>query len=141
MIPIFSSEQKFTINGEDNKVLEKVLQLALEICGWKEIKAFYEDPNGLVFCAYSTGTGAEGTTIEYPFKATPAILVEHINQYLDKLSDEAILRLAGEAPDNDGDVILGWEIFHPLWYGENKINNYKLSAILAVRPCWITYGK
>lgn len=138
MIPIFSSEQKFTINGEDNKVLEKVLQLALEICGWKEIKAFYEDPNGLVFCAY--GAGTEGT-IEYPFKATPAILVEHINQYLDKLSDEAILRLAGEAPDNDGDVILGWEIFHPLWYGENKINNYKLSAILAVRPCWITYGK
>lgn len=136
MIPIFSSEQKFTINGEDNKVLEKVLQLALEICGWKEIKAFYEDPNGLVFCAYTTN----GAT-EYPFKATPAVLVEHINQYLDKLSDEDVLRLAGEAPDNDGDVILGWEVFHPLWYGENKINNYKLSAILAIRPCWIVYGK
>ena len=136
MIPIFSSEQKFTINGEDNQTLEKVLQLALEICGWKEIKAFYEDPNGLVFCAYGTNG-----TIEYQFKATPAVLVEHINQYLNKLSDEAILRLAGKAPDNDGDVVLGWEVFHPLWYGENKINDYKLSAILAIRPCWIVYGK
>lgn len=133
---MFSSEQNFTINGDDDKALEKVLQLALDLCGWKEIKAFYEDKNGLVLCAYK----CSGST-EYPFKATIPVLVEQINQYIDNLSNEDVLRLAGEAPDNDGTVILGWEVFHPLWYGKNEIDKYELAAVIAVRPCWIVYGK
>lgn len=133
---MFSSEQTFTINGYNNKALEKVLQLALDLCGWKGIKAFYEDKNGLVLCSYK----CNGST-EYPFEATVPVLVEHINQYINNLSDENISRLAGEAPDNDGTVMLGWEVFHPLWYGENEIDKYDLAAVLAVRPCWIVYGK
>lgn len=133
---MFSSEQNFTINGDNDKALEKVLQLALDLCGWKEIKAFYEDKNGLVLCAYK----CNGST-EYPFKATIPVLVEQINQYIDNLSNGDVLRLAGEEPDNDGTVRLGWEVFHPLWYGENEIDKYELSAVLAVRPSWIVYGK
>ena len=133
---MFSSEQTFTINGDNNKDLEKVLQLALDLCECKKIEAFYEDKNGLVLCSYK----CSGST-EYPFKPTPTVLVEHINQYINKLSDEDILRIAGEEPDNDGDVILGWEVFHPLWYGENEILKYELAAVIAVRPCWIVYGK
>lgn len=45
---MFSSEQTFTINGDNNQALEKVLQLALDLDGWKGIKAFYKDVNGLV---------------------------------------------------------------------------------------------
>ena len=133
---MFSSEQTFTINGDNNKALEKVLQLALDLCGCKGIKSFYEDKNGLVLCKYK----CSGAT-EYPFEATIPILVEQINQYIKNLPSKDILRLAGMEPDNDGTVRLGWEVFHPLWYGENKIDKYELSAVLAVRPSWIVYGK
>lgn len=133
---MFSSEQKFTINGDNNKALSKVLQLALDLCGWNGIKAFYEDKNGLVLCSYD----CDGST-KYPFEATIPVLVEQINQYINNLSSEDVLRLAGEEPDNDGGVKLGWEVFCPLWYGENKIEHYVLDAVIAVRPCWIIYGK
>ena len=133
---MFSSEQNFTINGDNDKALEKVLQLALDLCGWKGIEAFYEDKNGLVLCKYK----CDGST-EYPFKATIPVLVEQINQYIDNLSNEDVLRLAGIEPDIDGTVRLGWEVFHPSWYGENKVDKYELAAVIAVRPCWIVYGK
>lgn len=113
-----------------------MLELALELCSWKSVKAFYEDKNGLVFCAYE----CDGSTT-YPFKATIPILVEQINQYIDNLPREDIVRLAGDEPDVDGTIRLGWEVFHPLWYGENEIEEYENAAILAVRPCWIIYGK
>ena len=133
---MFSSEQTFIINGDNNESLSKVLQLALDISGSKEIKAFYEDKNGLVLCAYE----CNGST-KYPFKATIPVLVEQINQYIENLSCEDIVRLAGGEPYIDGTVKLGWEVFHPLWYGENGIDKYELAAVLAVRPCWIIYGK
>jgi len=133
---MFSSEQTFTINGDNNEALEKVLKLALELSGWKEFEAFYEDRNGLVLCAYE----CDGSTV-YPFKAPIPLLVEQINRYIKKLSSEDILRLAGKEPDNDGIVRLGWEVFHPLWYGDNGIDKYELAAVIAVRPCWIVYGK
>ena len=133
---MFSSEQEFTINGDNNRALEKVLQLGLELSGCKEIKGFYEDTNGLVFCGYECNKATK-----YPFKATIPVLVEQINQYINNLSDEDLIKLAGREPDIDGAVGLGWEIFHPLWFGENEIENYELSAVLAVRPCWIIYGK
>ena len=133
---MFSSEQTFTVNGDNDKALSKVLHLALELSGVKNIKAFYEDKNGLVLCNYVCN-GA----IEYPFEATVPSLVEHIYQYISKLSSDDILRLAWICPDNDGIVRLGWEVFHPLWYGEDEIGNYDLAAVLAVRPCWIVYGK
>ena len=133
---MFSCQQTFTINGSDDEALERVLKLALELCGWKGVKAFYEDVNGLVFCAYD----CDGST-KYPFEATIPVLVEHVNQYIQNLSSEDIVRLAGDEPDIDGIVELGWEVFHPLWYGENEIEEYEEAAILAVRPCWIVFSK
>ena len=103
---MFSSEQTFTINGDNDEALKKVLQLALDLSGWKGIKAFYEDVNGLVLCGYKCNG-----SIEYPFEATIPVLVEQINQYINNLSSEVIFRLAGEEPDNDGTVRLGWEVF------------------------------
>ena len=80
-------------------------------------------------------------SIKYPFEATIPILVEQINQYIKNLSGEDIVRLAGGEPDIDGFVELGWEVFYPLWYGENEIEKYEEAAILAVRPCWIVFSK
>lgn len=135
---MFSSEQTFTINGDNNKDLKKVLQLALDLCGWSGVKAFYEDTWGLVLCGYN----CDGST-KYPFEPTIPVLVEQINQYINNLSSEDILRMAGEEPDNNGDVVLGWEVFHPLWHGcgQNEIDKYTGAEIIAIRPCWIVYGK
>jgi len=133
---MFSSEQTFTINGDNDEALEKVLKLALELSGWEGIEAFYEDRNGLVLCAYECSSSTA-----YPFKVPISLLIKQINEYIKKLSSEDILRLAGKEPDNDGIVRLGWEVFHPLWYGENGIDKYELAAVIAVRPCWIVYGK
>ena len=133
---MFSSEQMFTINGDNYENLAKVLKVAIDLCGWKGVKAFYEDKNGLVLCSYQ----CSGST-KYPFEATIPILVEQIKQYINNLSKEDLIRLAGEEPSNDGEVVLGWEVFHPLWYGENKIEKYESAGILAIRPCWIIYGK
>ena len=138
---MFSSEQTFTINGDDDNMLQKVLELALECCGWKgEINAFYEDINGLVFCPYKSKYDKDDV-FEYPFKPTIPVIVEQIKQYINNLSTDEIIRLAGLEPCIDGTVNLGWELFHPLWFGPNEIENYKQSAILAVRPCWIIYAK
>ena len=112
---MFSSEQKFTINGYKDKDLEKVLQLALNLCGRNDIKAFYEDVNGLVFCSYKCNKSTE-----YPFNATKPILIEQIKQYIKNLPNEEIVRLAGDKPNDYSSVILGWEVF--IRYGLEKIN-------------------
>lgn len=132
---MFSDLQTFTISGETKEDLQEVLQLAVKLSGW-DIKAFFQDKNGLVFCCYK----GNGDT-EYPFKPTFPVLVEQIYQYLDDLDTEDIVRLAGGEPDIDGSVRLGWEVFHPLWYGENEIEKYNGNAVIAVRPCWVVYGK
>lgn len=133
---MFSCQQSFTINGDNREALARVLNLALELSGYKKVKAFYEDKNGLVFC-WSSCKGASS----YPFEATVPVLVEQIFQYISNLTCEDVIRLAGEEPDIDGTVYLGWEIFYPLWYGENEIDKYEWAAMLAVRPCWIVYSK
>ena len=132
---MFSSLQNFTVNGDDYKDLEKVLDLVFDLSE-SDVKAFYEDKNGLVFCAYK-----DDRNISYPFKPNNVVLAEQIKQYIDNLSYEDIVRLAGEEPDDDGDVLLGWELFHPLWYGKDYIELWDDDDIIAVRPCWIVYGK
>lgn len=133
---MFSSEQHFVINGENKNDLEKVLKLALDLADYKSVKAFYKDPKGLVLCWYE----CKGST-PYPFEATIPVLVEQIMQYLNSLTTDEIFNLAGNCPDIDGSVELGWEVFHPLWYGENDLENYTGYEIIAIRPSWVIYGK
>ena len=132
---MFSFGQKFTINGDDYENLKNVLDFAMSL-NENEVVSFYQDKKGLVFCE----DVCYGAT-EYPFIPTSTVLVEQIKQYLKNLSDSEITNLAGEAPDNDGSVELGWEVFYPLWYGEDKIEKYETPSFLAVRPCWIVYSK
>ena len=137
-IRMFSSAQMFTINGCEDDDLEKVLELALELSGWGEVESFYEDKNGLVLCAYECE--CDGSKV-YPTTPTIPMLVEQINQYIKSLPQEDIIRVAGNRPSIDGIVELGWEVFHPLSYGKNKVENYELAGIIGVRPCWIIFSK
>ena len=61
--------------------------------------------------------------------------------YIKNLPSEDILRLAGKEPNIDGSVHLGWEVFYPLWYGENMIANYEGGEVIAIRPSWVVYAK
>lgn len=133
---MFSSEQHFVINGEYDSMLEKVIDLALNLSDTKNIKSFYKDEKGLVLCSFEW----DGST-SYPFVPTTKVLVEQIKQYISNLTDVEIFALAGPEPGVDGEVVLGWEVFCPLWYGDNKIEKYHWSAIIAVRPSWIIYAK
>jgi hypothetical protein len=133
---MFSTEQHFVINGERKEDLEKVLDLAIKMSGYKSVESFYKDKKGLVLC----WTTRDNTT-QYPFEATIPVLSEQIMQYITSLSDDEILKLAGPCPSIDGCVRLGWEVFHPLWYGENGLEEYDWAALLAVRPSWIIYAK
>ena len=133
---MFSTEQHFTINGEGQGALIKVLEFARSLGGWKQVTCFRCDENGLVFYSYENEDGTR-----YPFPPSDTVLAEHILSYIKSLSSEDILRLAGIEPNVDGSVRLGWEVFHPLWYGENKISKYDGTEILAVRPSWVVYAK
>jgi hypothetical protein len=131
---MFSSEQTFIIDGDNDKNLEKVIQLIFDISREK-VESFYEDSKGLVFCL------DKEDGIGYPFEPTINVLVEQINQYIKKLSHEDVKRLAGFAPGIDGTVLLGWEVFCPKYYGTEEIENHKWSELFAVRPKWIIYAK
>lgn len=87
-----------------------------------------------MICEYN----CPGDETTYPLKVNAKILVEQIYNYINDLSTEDILKMAGEEPDTDGSVILGWELFYPSWYGEYKIDPYKPRAI---KPTWIVYRK
>lgn len=132
---MFSSEQKFVIDGETDSNLAKVIQLVFDISGEKKIKSFYNDKNGLVFCT------SEEDGNKYPFEPTVTVLVEQINQYIKNLSQEDIKRLAGYEPGIDGTVVLGWEVFCPTYGGTEDLENHKWSELFAVRPKWIVYAK
>ncbi len=134
---MFSSMQVLNINGDSDEALELALDFALKIAGREKIKAFRKDPKGLAFYSVTVESG----TTEYPFPATTKVLVEQIKDYINNLSREEVFNLAGPCPDIDGSVELGWELFHPLWYGENALEKYDDWAFLAVRPSWIVYAK
>lgn len=131
---MFSSEQTFIIDGDNDENLTKVIQLIFDISKDK-VESFYQDAKGLVFCYNEK----DGNT--YPFEPTIAVLVEQIKQYIKNLSQEDVERLAGYAPCVDGTIVLGWEVFCPKYYGTENLENHKWSELFAVRPKWIAYAK
>ena len=60
---MFSSEQTFIIDGDNDKNLEKAIQLIFDISREK-VESFYEDSKGLVFCS------DKEDGIGYPFEPT-----------------------------------------------------------------------
>lgn len=136
---MFSSEQIFNINGCDDNALNEVLNLAKKLSDNPQIKAFRKGPKGLVF--YYTDRSTRGDIQKYPFPATNPVIIEQIKDYIKNLSREEIKMLAGPCPDIDGSVELGWEVFCPLWYGKNEIEEHDWGEFLAVRPSWIVFAK
>ena len=83
---MFSSNQSFTICGETDEALAKVLQLAIELDGGSMYEAYYDDDNGLCFCSIGIDKADsdeedEGIT-NYAPAPTVNSLVEHIKQWL-----------------------------------------------------------
>lgn len=133
---MFSSEQILNINGDSDEALEVAIECAMKLAGRNKVEAFRKDEKGLVFYAHY-----ENGTTKYPFEPTVKVLVEQVKDYLKSLNGAEIKAMAGPCPDVDGSVELGWELFHPLWYGPNAIEEYDFWAFLAIRPSWIVYAK
>lgn len=131
---MFSSNQIFTINGDNNEDLEKAIQLALDLSEDK-INSFRIDEDGL----HLSWIKDRDNYTNYPFEPTTKVIVEHFKDYLSKI--ENIEEIIGEEPDIDGSIYLGWKVFHPLWYGEYEVKNYTFHDIVVIKPDWIIYGK
>lgn len=138
---MFSSYQKFSVNGEDDENLAAVLQLAMQLSGNTDkpdsVESFYIDKHGyLILCTYLNSDNE--LEKQYPFKPTIPVLIEHIKSYIGELSDKDKERIAGSEPDTDGSTKLGWEVFAPSCH---EIEPYDYNVIVAIRPCWIIYEK
>jgi hypothetical protein len=137
---MFSTMQNFVINGDNYDSLKKVIDFALAISG-DTIKCYRREAEGLMFCDRKITE-----EVYYPFNPSPELLAEQVKEYIGRLSDEEILAMAGKRPAVDGAVILGWEVFYPLWCettltARNSIKNYRDNEVIAVRPSWIVYAK
>lgn len=127
---MFSSEQKFSLNGEDKDVLTKALQLMLEISG-NSIKAYTIEGSKIMFFWYPKP--------ELNIMPTTKNVDTIVNLAWDHLkSEEAIAAFQKEpSQDIDGTIRKGWEIFIP----DYKDTSDSFYATIGVKLAWIYYGK
>lgn len=140
---MFSSEQKFSINGDTKKDLKTVLKCAFDLyaCGQKKaetpIRCFKIDAQkGLIFAG---DCDKDGYT-KYPMDITLDMAVEIIWSYLDSQEAHKIYE-SKPYYDGDGTIHHGWRVYIPAWRGEDKIENYHFGVIIGVEPDWTFYHK
>jgi hypothetical protein len=127
---MFSSEQKFSVNGEDKETLLKVITLALEMSD-NTIKAYSIDGSKIFFYWHQVENS-------YPMPATknPDTLLnlawDHIKSDESKTANNLDKDL-----DIDGSTYSGWEVFLPHYTDNNK----HFYVTLAVKRTWIYYAK
>ncbi len=125
---------KIDVFGEGRKNLENALAICFDINAPGETAKSYAvtRENGLVLRWTDPGkTGA----VELAF---PHRLADAVGVVWGWLHSEAAQAWAGESPDCDGSVILGWRVFTTGEWGHVGEDRY---AICAVRPIWSLHGK
>ena len=147
---MFSSTQKFIINGDENKNLKSILELAFKLSD--DIPETYTiDPvKGIIFY-WDEDIGKPLTGIPSTFKEQIDFLCDRILEYLEMPEVKKIYDSLREKENKngcfidglDGIIENGWEVFLPI---SNHINEkYGIedssSAIIGVRPTLIFYGK
>ena len=70
------------------------------------------------------------------------LLVSHIMNYIDNLTNEDLIALGCEPEGDEEDYEIGWEIYTPDWYSETYgVEDYSEDIVLAVKPKFLEYGK
>ncbi len=135
---MFSSEQKFSINGDTDEDLRVALGAALSISGYK-IKS-YNYVNGEVFLYYTEDAGK----YSFPVPATLDLLTTLVSELLNSSDSEDYLSKV-DSYDIDGSQNKGWEVYIPAGlsgqpeYAELRAGEWYIA--FAVRPDWTYYHK
>lgn len=137
---MFYEFEKFAAVGETKELLIRTLDFVMDI-NRIDIKGFFIDETGyLVFCQYIDET--ETKEKEYPYIQTSVSLTEHIYQYIDNLSEEAMEKMKCVPTGYEESYVICWELFIPTAHGEYEIESYEwYKNALAVRPKLIERGK
>lgn len=135
---MFSSEQKFSINGDTDDNLRVALNAALNLSGYK-IKS-YDYVNGEVFLYYTEDAGK----YSFPVPATVDLLTTLVSELLDAGDSQTYLDKLDEH-DIDGSQNKGWEVYIPRGLSGkpeyDAIRSGEWYIAFAVRPDWTYYGK
>ncbi|MDF2880195.1 MAG: hypothetical protein K0R54_752 [Clostridiaceae bacterium] len=136
---MFSSEQKFEINGKTKEDLKTAIECALKLSDY-EISGFKYDENRLIFAWMPKNEDNYNGFTRYPFKISLDMATQIAWDYI-RESEQAKLRLQEiENLDIDGSIYEGWRIFVPKYYGNDAISNCSYS-IIGVEPDLIYYAK
>ena len=127
---MFSSEQKFSINGSDKEILQKAVKLALDISG-SDVQSFNMDGHGITFYWFRN----EGNSKMPKTKNAETIL----NLAWDYINSEEARESFSKEPheDIDGSIERGWEIYLPRW--DEDSNHFY--AIFKIKLAWLYYHK
>ena len=128
---MFSSEQKFSVNGSEKERLKQTLQLALGMSGSK-VQAFNTNGHSITFY-WLDKEGMNKLPKTDNIETIINIVWDHLT------SDEAKESFASEPRENiDGSIEKGWEVFLPNWNDDDPNHFY---AIFAVKLAWLYYAK
>lgn len=136
---MFSSEQKFEVNGDSKENLKIVLDCVLKLHDIA-ISGFKFDNNRLIF-GWLPGNETEYNGFKrYPFKITLDMATQIAWDYIHKTKEaeerfEKIRNL-----DIDGNMEKGWRVFAPRHYGDDRIEDAGYS-IIGIEPDLIYYSK
>lgn len=137
---MFSSEQKFIVNGSDKNELAEILKLAVEwqTSGRKTL------PEGIVFDTDSASvffywSDSPNHVEKLPKFTSPETLTSMVWDFLNSAEVQRAFRATSEADDIDGTVDYGWQVMTPRWDTPGlKESSY---AFLVIKPDWIYYHK
>lgn len=137
---MFSSEQKFNVNGEGKTQLSETLKFAV---GWKSSGrrslpqgVRFDEDTGTVFLYWHSELEGVAPLSEYLTIETFSSIVY---DFLKSGEVERNFRVANKPLDIDGSLELGWEVFIPNWSTPGVVHSGY--AFLAVKPDWIYYAK
>jgi len=135
---MFSSEQKFNVNGSSRENFQKTLQLALEldsVASKIRLPEYYQvDTEKGELYLVSSYSRLENT-LPFPPKASLETIISIIWDHLLSAEFQSVLH-SKTTDDIDGTIDAGWEIFIPRYPVENA-----WQLFVGVRLDWIYYAK
>jgi hypothetical protein len=136
---MFSSEQKFEINGDKKENLKIAIDCALKLND-STIDGFKFDNNRLIFGWLPKDKNEYKGYKRYPFEVTLDMATQIAWDYIHKTEEAREIFRNIEHLDIDGSEYKGWRIFVPQYYGKDRVEEANYS-IIGIEPDLIYYAK
>ena len=112
------------VNGNTEERLRKVLSLF----DYKTICGYRDENNMKLILFYSSHSSYNPFMSSLPIEDCAPLIINWIN-------NKAIF---APEPDHDGINVKGWVAFNEEW---GHIKPYGYNACVAIKPCWMMFGK